>query len=405
MRDENLARAVSGLSAEEINAANKAVRTRQYNPNSETSSMDLFDWLRARDTAQAISRMTVNNPQVFTNATFQVGKKTAPVHGVRRAFGNGQYRYAIDPTKYIPRRAYPGSSTFDIPSVPVESFIPQARQHRSYMAPSFVEFNYRTVPPIGEQKFNFRMPKRLAIMPPMIEQPMISHIPEINPPIGEQKFNFRMPKRLAIMPPMIEQPMISHIPEINPPIGTQFTIPGFKVGGEIPKFQDGGENIHKRGKKPKFNIPGMMDLTSAIVQSTAIGKAYDDKREAIKLAGLATKTSPRIQGTRFDVSPIDRQVNEAVEPYRQVQFNSSDNRENMAGELQRAKAISDIHERAGEQKTQAINQFNATEVQRANAQASQDAEVADANRALSAQVAASLKEADAAERNEKWAQV
>lgn len=370
MRDENLARAVSGLSAEEINAANKAVRTRQYNPNSETSSMDLFDWLRARDTAQAISRMTVNNPQVFTNATFQVGKKTAPVHGVRRAFGNGQYRYAIDPTKYIPRRAYPGSPTFDIQSVPVESFIPQARQHRSYMAPSFVEFNYRTVPPIGEQKFNFRMPKRLAIMPPMIEQPMISHIPEINPPIG-----------------------------------TQFTIPGFKVGGEIPKFQDGGENIHKRGKKPKFNIPEMMDLTSAIVQSMAIGKAYDDKREAIKLAGLATKTSPRIQGTRFDVSPINRQVNEAVEPYRQVQFNSSDNRENMAGELQRAKAISDIHERAGEQKTQAINQFNATEVQRANAQASQDAQVADANRALSAQVAASLKEADAAERNEKWAQV
>lgn len=179
----------------------------------------------------------------------------------------------------------------------------------------------------------------------------------------------------------------------------------FKQGGEIPKFQDGGENIHERGKKPKFNIPGMMDLTSAIVQSTAIGKAYDDKREAIKLAGLATKTSPRIQGTRFDVSPIDRQVNEAVEPYRQVQFNSSDNRENMAGELQRAKAISDIHERAGEQKTQAINQFNATEVQRANAQASQDAEVADANRALSAQVAASLKEVDAAERNEKWAQV
>lgn len=80
MRDENLARAVSGLSAEEINAANKAVRTRQYNSNSETSSMNLFDWLRARDTAQAISRMTVNNPQVFTNATFG----NAPVQDRRR---------------------------------------------------------------------------------------------------------------------------------------------------------------------------------------------------------------------------------------------------------------------------------------------------------------------------------
>ena len=178
-----------------------------------------------------------------------------------------------------------------------------------------------------------------------------------------------------------------------------------KQGGEIPKFQDGGENIYERGKKLKFNIPTMMDLTSAIIQSNAIDKVYADKKEAIKLAGLATKTSPRIQGTRFDISPINRQVEEAVEPYRQVQFNSSDNRENMAGELQRAKAISNIHERAGELKTQAINQFNAAEAQRGTAQASQDAEVADGNRALSAQVSASLKEADAAKRETKWAQV
>lgn len=41
MRDENLARAMSRLSAKEINAANKAVKTRTYNPNSDTETMGL----------------------------------------------------------------------------------------------------------------------------------------------------------------------------------------------------------------------------------------------------------------------------------------------------------------------------------------------------------------------------
>lgn len=43
MRGENLARAMSGLSAKEINAANKAVKTRTYNPNSDTETMGLFE--------------------------------------------------------------------------------------------------------------------------------------------------------------------------------------------------------------------------------------------------------------------------------------------------------------------------------------------------------------------------
>ena len=42
--------------------------------------------------------MTVNNPQVFTNATFQVGKKISPVYGIRGAFGTSQYRTAFEPT-------------------------------------------------------------------------------------------------------------------------------------------------------------------------------------------------------------------------------------------------------------------------------------------------------------------
>lgn len=41
LRDENLAKAMSGLSAKEINAANKAVKTRTYNPNSDTRTMGL----------------------------------------------------------------------------------------------------------------------------------------------------------------------------------------------------------------------------------------------------------------------------------------------------------------------------------------------------------------------------
>lgn len=43
MRDENLAKAMSGLSAKEINEANKAVKTRTYNPNSDTETMGLFE--------------------------------------------------------------------------------------------------------------------------------------------------------------------------------------------------------------------------------------------------------------------------------------------------------------------------------------------------------------------------
>ena len=180
----------------------------------------------------------------------------------------------------------------------------------------------------------------------------------------------------------------------------------FKQGGELPKFQDGGGfDIPGNGKKAKFNIPAMMDLTSAIAQSAAIGKAYDKQREAIRLAGLATKTSPRIYGTRFDISPIDRQVEEAIDPYKQVQFNSSDNRENMAGELQRAKAISNIRERGGEQKTEAINKFNTAEAQRLSAQASQNAQVADVNRAQAINAASTIAQSEAAEKNEKYAQV
>ena len=70
MRDENLAKLMSGLSAEEINAANKAVMTRKYNPNSETETMGPGEWLAARDVQQAIARTAAANPQVFRGVTF-----------------------------------------------------------------------------------------------------------------------------------------------------------------------------------------------------------------------------------------------------------------------------------------------------------------------------------------------
>lgn len=43
MRNENLAKAMSRLSAKEINAANRAVKTRTYNPNSDTRTMGAFE--------------------------------------------------------------------------------------------------------------------------------------------------------------------------------------------------------------------------------------------------------------------------------------------------------------------------------------------------------------------------
>ncbi len=342
MRDENLAKAMSKLSAKEINAANKAVKTRTYNPNSNTETMGLFEWLRAKDTAQAISRMTVNNPQVFTNATFQVGKKISPVHGIRGAFGTRQYRWAIDPKK----------------------------------APKYFDFSRKTIGPLDDWK--------------------TSQLREM--------LEFSWPNQGIRSPYMVDMPLHTARTYGNGVSAINYL--AFKQGGELPKFQDGGGfDIPENGKKAKINVPAMMDLTSAIAQSTAIGKAYEKQREAIRLAGLATKTSPRIYGARFDVSPIDRQVEEAIDPYRQVQFNSSDNRENMAGELQRAKAISNIRERGGEQKTEAIDKFNAAEAQRASAQASQDAQVADANRAQAINAASTIAQSEAAEKNEKYAQV
>lgn len=342
MRDENLAEAMSRLSAKEINAANRAVKTRTYNPNSKTESMGLFEWLRAKDTAQAISRMTVNNPQVFTNATFQVGKKMSPVHRVRGAFGTRQYRWAIDPRK----------------------------------APKYFDFSRKTIGPLDDWK--------------------TSQLREM--------LEFSWPNQGIRSPYMVDMPLHTARTYGNGVSAINYL--AFKQGGGLPKFQDGGGfDIPGNGKKAKINVPAMMDLTSAIAQSAAIGKAYEKQREAIRLAGLATKTSPRIYGARFDVSPIDRQVEEAIDPYRQVQFNSSDNRENMAGELQRAKAISNIRERGEEQKTEAIDKFNTAEAQRASAQASQNAQVADANRAQAINAASTIAQSEAAEKNEKYAQV
>ena len=410
LRDENLAKAMSRLSAKEINAANKAVKTRTYNPNSDTETMGLFEWLRAKDTAQAISRMTVNNPQVFTNATFKVGKKISPVNRTSGAFGTRQYRTAFEPTPVTPRTA---------PTPTVEPVIPEPvipEPVTPVPAPT-------TPKPTSESlnlealiaKFNRAMRRKYS--PDTIQQALN---------IEEYLANNKQLRNYILNNPIDGRDMIRKIVGTWMPTGSkgykdtlkalnEVTDIGkelqkigvrFKQGGELPKFQDGGGfDIPGNGKKAKFNIPAMMDLTSAIAQSAAIGKAYDKQREAIRLAGLATKTSPRIYGARFDISPIDRQVEEAIDPYKQVQFNSSDNRENMAGELQRAKAISNIRERGGEQKTEAINKFNTAEAQRLSAQASQNAQVADANRAQAINAASTIAQSEAAEKNEKYAQV
>lgn len=419
MRDENLAKAMSGLSAKEINAANKAVKTRTYNPNSDTETMGLFEWLRAKDTAQAISRMTVNNPQVFTNATFKVGKKISPVHGIRGAFGTRQYRTAFEPT---PVAATPAPTPTVAPVTPAP--VTPSTAPTPVTTPTTTPMPAPTTPKPTSEPFNlealitkFNRAMYGKYSPDTIQQALN---------IEEYLANNKQLRNFILNNPKDGRDMIRKIVGTWMPTGSkgykdtlkalnEVTDIGkelqkigvrFKQGGELPKFQDGGGfDIPGNGKKAKFNIPAMMDLTSAIAQSAAIGKAYDKQREAIRLAGLATKTSPRIYGTRFDISPIDRQVEEAIDPYKQVQFNSSDNRENMAGELQRAKAISNIRERGGEQKTEAIDKFNTAEAQRLSAQASQNAQVADANRAQAINAASTIAQSEAAEKNEKYAQV
>ena len=59
--------------------------------------------------------MTINNPQVFTNATFQVGKKISPVHRTSGAFGTRQYRTAFEPT---PVTVTPAPTPIAVPVTP-----------------------------------------------------------------------------------------------------------------------------------------------------------------------------------------------------------------------------------------------------------------------------------------------
>lgn len=382
LRDENLAKAMSGLSAKEINAANKAVKTRTYNPNSDTRTMGLGEWLRTRDMQQAIARTASANPQVFHGVEFEkkwhVGENVFGNHWNMgySPFGAHKYRMAIEP------------SVIPTPS-PV---IPKDRE----VAKNLIDLRNNLIANATRTTPNSVVNAKRRLEK-IFSQPEIKKFVEEHPEAAANAF-----KRI------IGQWYTKGTPDYIQTIAQFLRSKGFKFkqGGELPKFQDGGGfDIPGNGKKAKFNIPAMMDLTSAIAQSAAIGKAYDKQREAIRLAGLATKTSPRIYGTRFDISPIDRQVEEAIDPYKQVQFNSSDNRENMAGELQRAKAISNIRERGGEQKTEAIDKFNTAEAQRLSAQALQNAQVADANRAQAINAASTIAQSEAAEKNEKYAQV
>ena len=392
MRDENLARAMSRLSAKEINAANKAVKTRTYNPNSDTETMGLGEWLRTRDMQQAIARTASANPQVFHGVEFEkkwhVGENVFGNHWNMgySPFGAHKYRMAIEPS-VIPTPS---------PVIPKDR---EAAKNLIDLRNNLIANATRTTPnSIVDAK------RRLE---KIFSQPEIKKFVEEHPEAAANAFR-------RIIGQWYTKGTPDYIQTTDLLNGGSWEIAQFlrskgfkfKQGGELPKFQDGGGfDIPGNGKKVKFNIPAMMDLTSAIAQSAAIGKAYDKQREAIRLAGLATKTSPRIYGTRFDISPIDRQVEEAIDPYKQVQFNSSDNRENMAGELQRAKAISNIRERGGEQKTEAIDKFNIAEAQRLSAQASQNAQVADANRAQAINAASTIAQSEAAEKNEKYAQV
>lgn len=177
-----------------------------------------------------------------------------------------------------------------------------------------------------------------------------------------------------------------------------------KQGGYIPKGS-GGLQVTPNGEGWKVNKAGLMDLTSAIVQNVAMHKGYDAQRRATIEAGKAMQTSPIIQGERFDVSPIARAGEMAKDPYRQLEFNNSDARLNMAGELQRAQKISDINDTVGQKVSDAINAWNTKETARLNTQAAQDAKVADANRAQTAATRSALEKIDAAEINDKWANI
>lgn len=171
-----------------------------------------------------------------------------------------------------------------------------------------------------------------------------------------------------------------------------------RKGGKINKFAPGGSFVQAL----VANIPNLMDLGSAISNSAAINSVYKDKQKANNALYSVKFDTPRLEGQRFYTASIDNSTRLAENPYRDIQFNSSDANTNMAGELQRADKISNIEQQKGDNITKYVDSWNEQDVKRINKQRSLDTQAANLKSQYFANVRSRGSELDASRKQENW---
>ena len=150
------------------------------------------------------------------------------------------------------------------------------------------------------------------------------------------------------------------------------SIHGLKQGGSIPKYIDGGP----WGKGLEINKNRVKDLFSNIAGNIASNKSWREEKASIDALKKRRFINPILVGERFSTAPIERKYEANIEPYRKIKFNNSDNRENIAGNLQVADRIAQFNNQKEAEISNLIDNWNAKNVDRINKQRALDADIA-----------------------------
>lgn len=177
----------------------------------------------------------------------------------------------------------------------------------------------------------------------------------------------------------------------------------FKKGGIIPKMVNGGFNEDPFGKNLKLSP--ILDLSSAVAQSLAIGRSYDWQREANAEMKKRQFQAPQLVQQRLDLSPIEHKYQLAEEPLRKFKHVSSDNFANLAGGLSVTEQLSGIGMQKGAEISDYINRYNQQYVNTENQQRQLDTQVANEKSAYLTNLNSREKLLNAQELNDKWANV
>lgn len=151
------------------------------------------------------------------------------------------------------------------------------------------------------------------------------------------------------------------------------SIHGLKQGGSIPKYVAGGS----WGKSLEIDKNRAEDLFSNIAGNIASNKSWREEKASIDALKKRRFISPILVGERFSTAPIERKYETNIEPYRKIKFNNSDNRENLAGNLQIADRIAQFNDQKEAEISNLTNNWNAKNVDRINKQRALDADMTD----------------------------